>query len=48
MGGGIIGETKGKVKSRNMNKGPMDKDNGGVGLNVGGGVGRAGESNGGG
>ena len=30
-----------------MYKGPMNKDNGGGGLNVGGGVGRTGQSNGG-
>ena len=41
---GVIGERRGGVESRNMYKGHMDKDNGGV--NVGGGVGRAGESNG--
>ena len=31
-----MGERRGKVKSRNMYKGPMDEDNGGGGLNVGG------------
>ena len=37
-----------QLKSRNRYKGPMDKDNGGGGwLNVGGGVGRAGEGHGG-
>ena len=42
-----MGERWGKVKSRNMYKGPMDKDNRrrGGGLNVVE-VGRAGESNG--
>ena len=42
-----MGERRGRVKSRNIYKGPMDKDKGGRGLNVGGEVGRAGESNGG-
>ena len=42
-----MGERRGRVQSRNMDKGPMDKDNGGGGLNVGGRVGREGESNGG-
>ena len=42
-GEGIIGERKGRVKLRNMYKGPKDKDNGvGGGLNVGSG-GRAGQ-----
>ena len=46
-GRGIRGDRRGKVKSRNMYKGPMDKDNregrGREGrLNVGGRVGRAG------
>ena len=39
-----MGERRGRVKSRNIYKGPMYKDNGG--LNVGGGVDRAEESNG--
>ena len=33
---GDNGEIRGMVKSRNMYKGPMDKDNGRGGLNVGG------------
>ena len=33
---GVTGERRGKVKSRNMYKRPMDKDNG-WGLNMGGG-----------
>ena len=33
-----MGERSGRVKSRNLHKGPMDKDSGG-GLNVGGGGG---------
>ena len=41
----ITGERRGRSKSRNMYKGPMDKDNvrGEGGLNMGGEVGRAGE-----
>ena len=27
-GGGLLGKSRGRVKSRNMYKGPMDKDNG--------------------
>ena len=30
-----MGETRGKVKLRNMYKGPMDKDNSGGGFNMG-------------
>ena len=45
---GILGERRGRVKSRNMSKGPMDKGNGGGGLKCGReGMGSAGESNGG-
>ena len=38
-GGGrrIMGERRGRVKSRNKSKGAMDRDNGGGGLSVGGG-----------
>ena len=32
---GILGERRGRVKSRNMRKGPMDKGNGGGGLKCG-------------
>ena len=37
-GRGIMGKRRGRVKSRNMYKGPMDKDSAerGAGLNVGG------------
>ena len=31
---GIMGETRGKVKLRNLYKGPMDKDNSGGGFNM--------------
>ena len=42
-----MSERRGRVKSRNMYKGPMDKDNGWGGLNVGEvGAGRTGENNG--
>ena len=44
-GEGIIGERKGRVKLRNMYKGPKDKDNGVGSIEVGIGEGRAGESN---
>ena len=46
MGGGrgTTRERRGRVKSRNLCKRPMDKDNVGWGLNVGGLVDRAGES----
>ena len=44
-----MGKRRGRVKSRNMYKGPMDKDNGGRSIEYGRcRVGRAGESNGGG
>ena len=40
-----MGERSGRVKSRNMYEGPMDKDNGGERIECGrGDVGRAGES----
>ena len=43
-----MGERKGRVKSRNMYKGPMGKDNGGGGIECGRwGMARAGENNGG-
>ena len=45
---GITGERRGTVKSKNMYKGPMDKDNRAGGTECGRkGVGRAGDSNGG-
>ena len=40
-----MGRRKEWVKSRNMYKGPKEKDNGGGGLNVGEGVSRVMESN---